>query len=462
MKLRRVSVQFLVLILFIGTLSHSVRAADQSNEQRIQSAYRLECQRRAEWYVRAVVGTYDRVGIKSRSWDSAVRLALRAYCNSLVYGDTDRRWTILTNCREAQSAGCSDPLIAYLPARDKDNLNSINRVPTDKAAMRAAVDAVLNSDYPAICKFFAANRAAARVKVRTGTGSEFAPESFAYREKAQRYLIDLIEDKSFPSIELHSICATWFNSLKGDDSALEAAFAKLEPLIKKHRTNEWLHHSIKGSFCDVHARSARDWGNSATRMEMAVKELESAWKLHPEIPQIAEAMMSIEAARGGGGSQTDMWFNRVMKIDPNNYGACFTRLMYLEPKWGGTPAKMLSFARECASSTNWGGNVYLILPLAHNTIAHYLSSEDRKEYWKDENIWKEIKAAYEAYYKGSKLPDTESRSEFLLYAYRTRQWYEFMEIYSNLKVVDYDVFGGKDYFDPILAYVKSKVAPAKK
>src|SRR5262249_50866902 len=102
-------------------------------------------------------------------------------------------------------------------------------------------------------------------------------------------------------------------------------------------------------------------------------------------------MMAVELGLGKGKEHLELWFQRAMKLNPDSYYACLNKLTYLEPKWYGSTEEMLAFARQCALSTNYGGNVALILEKAHETASRYLSEPARTEYWKKEGIWKEIK-----------------------------------------------------------------------
>ena len=61
----------------------------------------------------------------------------------------------------------------------------------------------------------------------------------------------------------------------------------------------------------------------------------------------------------------ELWFDRAMELDPNDYDACYYKLYYLEPKWYGSVKDMLDFGRECVDSKVWGGRVPLVLTDAH-------------------------------------------------------------------------------------------------
>ncbi len=66
-------------------------------------------------------------------------------------------------------------------------------------------------------------------------------------------------------------------------------------------------------------------------------------------------MMSVELGQGMGRPRAEMWFERVMALDPNNYEACVAMSNYLEPRWYGSDEEALKFARKCVVSKRWGG-----------------------------------------------------------------------------------------------------------
>jgi hypothetical protein len=142
-----------------------------------------------------------------------------------------------------------------------------------------------------------------------------------------------------------------------------------------------------------------------------------------------------------------------MQLDPNNYQACQAKLHYLLPQWYGSREDMLAFGRECVASTNWGGEVPMILVNAHIQFAHTLSATPWNEYWTLPDVWPDIKAAYEKF--GQTEPDATSyRYPYARYAARCGQWKDFNEqikiIRENDGNVNESYFGGKEAFEKLL------------
>jgi hypothetical protein len=59
-------------------------------------------------------------------------------------------------------------------------------------------------------------------------------------------------------------------------------------------------------------------------------------------------MITVEMAIGEGNrDEMEKWFWRAMDADNDNLDACNKKLLWLEPKWHGSPEEMLEFARTC-------------------------------------------------------------------------------------------------------------------
>jgi hypothetical protein len=59
------------------------------------------------------------------------------------------------------------------------------------------------------------------------------------------------------------------------------------------------------------------------------------------------------------------------------------------------PEKVLQFGRECLASTNWGGDVPLVLVAAHRSLAKTHAGLDSEEdYWKQPEVWREAELIF--------------------------------------------------------------------
>jgi len=182
--------------------------------------------------------------------------------------------------------------------------------------------------------------------------------------------------------------------------------------------------------------------------------LEHAWKLYPKDPEIAHQMMTVMLGQGGGRDRMELWFNRAMVLDTNDYEACSRKLYYLEPKWYGSKEAMLDFGHECVQNTNWAGRVPLVLVDAHwNYCQGYIDKSEQTNYWKQPDVWDDIKSSYDRFFQLN--PNTVGYYEYYAwYAYQAGQWDILNELIPKLGPETYYRFGGKDKFDKMVRLAK--------
>ena len=144
--------------------------------------------------------------------------------------------------------------------------------------------------------------------------------------------------------------------------------------------------------------SDQNWKLFAERLGLAGQALEQAWNLDPHNPEIANAMLRVELGQGQGRERLETWFTRALALDTNDYAACSTKLIYLQPKWFGSAEDLLAFGRQCARSTEWGGRIPLILVDSHEALANTMQRDERPQYWKNPAVWPDLKSAYEKFF----------------------------------------------------------------
>ena len=174
-------------------------------------------------------------------------------------------------------------------------------------------------------------------------------------------------------------------------------------------------------------------------------------------------MMWVELGQGKGRDRMELWFQRAMEADPNDYDACNTKLLYLEPKCKyGSAADMLEFGRECVQNEQWGGHVPLILMDAHVEIQQELADDDagKADYWKQPQVWTDLNSAFQRFFELN--PDeTGWYHNYAWYAYQAGQWATFNQLIPKLGSVNYNFFGGRDKFEQMVAEAKAHAGASK-
>jgi hypothetical protein len=175
----------------------------------------------------------------------------------------------------------------------------------------------------------------------------------------------------------------------------------------------------------------------AMRLAKADKALESAWQLDPTNAYAAEQMISVELGQGQGRDRMELWFNRAMKADPDDYDACVSKLDYLEPKWYGSADEMLKFGRQCVAAGNWDAGIPYILVAAHLGLSQYIQGDGNQDgeaiYFKNNpGAWDEIWAVYEELSKHRPLSNFR-KLQFARIAAYTNHWKEANQILDETR-----------------------------
>jgi hypothetical protein len=71
-----------------------------------------------------------------------------------------------------------------------------------------------------------------------------------------------------------------------------------------------------------------------------------AWDADNSNSVAAEAMITVCMGEGADRAEMEKWFKRAMDADPGNFQACTRKMLFLEPKWGGSIPAMILFGRE--------------------------------------------------------------------------------------------------------------------
>ena len=420
--------------------------------------------------MKTLVEPYQKAGHSDSKWDAFAISALTEFAR--VRSDvlaTNESWReiIATNTAAAVRAGCDDPMLRYLFIK-----NALSQTNSPKAFLDAFYNMALDmqaSSYPAIRKFYAAQRAVDQLFYTFGhaTNNNITAQPTFQRVMPLigQNLMVALEDKTMPAVEAFEACDATLTSIMGDGIADTNAYiqfynAMAKPIFQNwpNAYTSWL---FKGEGYVELAWAARGYGFANTvspeamklfgeRLAIAENALTNAWQLNPEDSRIADKMLEVELGQGEGRDRLELWFGRAMALNPNDYAACSTKLNYLEPKWYGSTEDMLQFGRECATNVQWGGNVPMVILDAHYFIElEWTGKSEQTNYWKQPEVWADLNKGYQRFFEVN--PDTTSRYyQYAWYAYKCEQWTKFIELIPKLGPISYDYFGGKDEFDKMV------------
>ena len=430
-------------------------------------------EQRLAWNLKTLVEAYEKAGHTNPKWDEPARRALTEYARTrsqCTESNETWEWIIATNCIAAMDAGCDDPMIRYLHIRFcMDQTNSAQAL---TAAFCQTAKDMQKSTYPPARKFYAAARALDQILYTYGTNTAYQPIWEEITPLVARNIEPALNDKTMPAHEAYEIANEALYLISGDTNQFQQAYHSIEKPLLENWPDDYATWLLKGTaFIDM-AWQARGCGLAYTvsakgrkhfgeRLATAQEALEHAWKLYPKDPEIAHQMMTVMLGQGGGRDRMELWFDRAMALDPNDYNACSKKLYYLEPKWYGSREAMLDFGRECVQNTNWAGQVPLVLVDAHWDFCRgYVDKSEQTNYWKQPNVWPDIKMSYDRFFELN--PEaTRYYHNYAWYACQCEQWNVFNELIPKLGPINYDFFGGKAEFDKMVQLAKEQASKPK-
>jgi hypothetical protein len=421
---------------------------------------------RLAWDLKTTVDAYNHAGFSNKAWDDPARRCLTQFAHSLA-GDVDSTgpWAeiISTNAALAVNAGCNDPLVNYVFI--KFSMAQTNSREAFETAFCKTVRDMDNSMYPPIRRFYAAARALDQIYYIYGTNSSRRPEHFEMLENMFGRLEESLRDRTMPASEAYEISKLALQLTSGSENNHQTMYRIIEAQSFKNWPSDYRPWLLKGNYYVDAAWKARGSGTADTvtsegwvgfsnNLVIAHEALEHAWKLDPHQSEIADEMITVTLGQGGGRDQMELWFNRAMEVDTNDYTACYKKLYYLAPKWYGSAEAELAFGRECVQSKKWGGKVPLILADAHSEIDSYYKDAAKDDYWKRPEVWADVQASYDRFFELNP-DDTGYYHNYAWYAYHAGQWDKLNELIPKLGTVNYDYFGGREAFDKMVEAAKA-------
>ena len=428
-------------------------------------------QARLEWNLKTLVGVYQDIGSTDDKWDVFATNALAEFARSRAAAfspDEDFAGIIRTNCRAALAAGCDDPLVHYIYI--KYAMEQTNSKEAFTAAFCKTADELQQGHYPKLRQFYASLRAAEQMKYAAGTN--WPPEIHHYRRQAMTDLAEALVEKTMPIGEADEACQQMLEALTQNQKQYEDCYGSIENTLFKNWPDEsavWL---LKGEAYYKKAWFARGggyadkvtdegWKNFNENLAVAETAAKKAWKLNPTDARIPGLMIRLDEGLQRERPDMELWFQRAMQINPNNYEACKYKLHFLYPQWYGSRDEMIAFGRECVASNNWGGSVPLILLDAHwEFCSHLQDSEEKNNYWKQPGVWPDIMASFERFFELN--PEaTGWYHNYAWYAYHAEQWDKLNELIPKLGVVNYAYFGGEAEFNKMVQLAKEHARNSK-
>jgi tetratricopeptide (TPR) repeat protein len=347
----------------------------------------------------------------SSPYDDQAREVLRLAAYDMTWGDFYREGVmqdITLFAQTAQHNGCNDPMITDL--HDLGWLNTRNpNVPIAEARAVEIGNKMITAAQrpsPAALRLWetetgllATLRSNANAQNPPPASKQLVPKLIPLLEQA---LAELIKNKAPGSI-LYGQVGDIFDPCQSSESTLDLFSAAVDQAYNETGTASGLRLAFDGDYYICAAWVARgsdvastvnnqQWQLFGQRLQQARQILESAYAQYPDEPAISDLMLVV--ALGGFDRDTmEMWFQRAIKADPNDYTAYLNKAYYLQPRWYGSEDEVWKFGQECAATKNWSYKIPIVLPINVELVAE---SGDQNIFARDD-VWQLVASVYHKY-----------------------------------------------------------------
>lgn len=407
-----------------------------------------------EWSRQTHLESYETHGRRDPTWDEVARAALSSYARNRV----TRESVSVATCDEfkrAVDAGCDDPLVVYLNLRlTYDPHNATPKIATRYTMAARQLEA---SSYAGLIQCLAHLRAA---QAWRSAHTNQPPHVNEFRGLAFDRLLKVLQHDQMPVTFAYEFCDEFYRELKRSPQSAEIFRQKIEPLFMARWPQEALAFLLKGQFAIdsawaargsgwAHTVTGKGWELFARKLADAEEALNRSWEMDPSLPGTPLEFLRVELGQGRGHARMEMWFTRAIAHPSARYDALHHKLWYLQPRWHGSERECLEVARDVLKSDEFRGNCPLHLYHLHESLAKYFENV-RPDYWLEPHVWADIKASFDRYFS---FPEAHEgwRHNYVLSAYRCRQWDTLNEELAKLNSVNYDYFGGEAAFQQIKA-----------
>ena len=408
-----------------------------------------------DWVFRVLRTGYVQTGCTNSRWDGQAVAAFEAYAD-YVRNNQPGRWGAMTNgILQARAAGCADPMLEYMQARYSLGRGGGTEEQYAIDLVKACRSMATSKHHPRY-KQLAAYRAIVAARDADNDGQRGPLQVLV-----NTALEDLARDSNAPPAEVFQAAFDWlaYATSKG---WTDFVMRDLDGILEANWKDDSRLFCLRGSAELKRAWEARgrSWANTVKEegwqgfrehLEKAEGLLAKSWELNRSNAFTSYQLMQVELGQGRGRSTMEQWFERTMALSPNSSDAVKLMSFYLEPRWYGSDEESLKFARMCVANQKWGGQVPLILPNVHHSLARFYQKTDAPEYWQRPEVWEDVRAGYERFFELNPS-DVGWRHDYARDAYLCGQYKTFLAqtklfgTYTN-----YAFFGGKAKFEEMLA-----------
>ena len=300
------------------------------------------------------------------------------------------------------------------------------------AGFKKCADELEQTDYPIEFKYWdyanlARNLAQARAyeKKPDGLGKTFAlvPEVTG---KTSHWYEELIKSHTPDDLLFAKAKALIYGS-RDDEESLNLIWAAFDKSFAQYAPDSPARAAIQGRYYidsawnargsgEVNTVSPNGWKLFGERLQKASDVLETAYTNSDIKQSVSDNMLTVELGQGQGRDRMEMWFQRAVTDDSDDYTAYRNKLLYLLPRWYGSEQEMWNFGMECARTQNWSSKTPMIL-----VEALQYGIEDNPQTYSMAEWWGPLEKVFLTYLEH--YPEsTIYRSKFAKYAAKSGHW----------------------------------------
>ena len=251
-------------------------------------------------------------------------------------------------------------------SKTDDNVNIVNH----------CADLLAETEYPAAFKF---ESYVSRVRCMVGSKTNAnissplkLPDLSSIIDKTIQSYQELVKEH-LPSDLLFDKGQSLLDGAQADEGSLLAVSTGLGAAFKNVDSSNSIAAILDAEFYIEYAWNARGngWANTVTsrgwqlmggRLAQANEILTGQYAKDPKNPLIPLLMMGVLLGQHQPRAQMELWFQRGLQSDPDNFQLYMLKRWYLHPRRHGSDQDVWDFGLECSTSENWSAKVLSFWP----------------------------------------------------------------------------------------------------
>lgn len=174
------------------------------------------------------------------------------------------------------------------------------------------------------------------------------------------------------------------------------------------------------------------WKGFSEHLRIARQHLEASWKLAPQYPFAAKAMITVSMGSSPDPSaEMRLWLDRSIAAQADYWPSYEAYLWGIRPRWHGSHEEMLDFADECLATGRFDTKV----PLYYLSAVRKISEDEGSSTYRRPELYEGMRESLLGYLDANPSPAEEQcrRTALAVLAYRAGRFEDLREQWTLLK-----------------------------